>query len=267
MKNLLSPKLIGLIGESFVAVHKEFDLSRFKTTASDGLSEKTLSQRGAHIADALAHELPADFSEAQPLLLASLGPETQEEDGLKSFFFWPHAVYISKYGVDHFALGMDANLALTLRFTAEFSIRPFIEKHQDRTIALLHSWAAHPNHHIRRLVSEGTRPRLPWASHLKTFIADPSPALPLLDVLKDDPELYVRRSVANHLGDILKDHPKLVYDLCKMWIKEISHMKGDTTGRRNNRRWMIRHAVRLPANKGNSTALQLRRLAANVAGE
>ena len=103
-----------------------------------------------------------------------------------------------------------------------------------------------------RSCSEGSRPRLPWAMRIPAFIKDPRPVLPILEALKDDPDLYVRRSVANHLGDIAKDHPQLAFEVCKRWIE----------GASPERRWLIRHAVRHPAKKGVKVALRLRKLAA-----
>jgi 3-methyladenine DNA glycosylase AlkC len=103
--------------------------------------------------------------------------------------------------------------ALTQRFTAEFAIRPFIVQHPQRTLATLQRWVHDPSAHVRRLVSEGSRPRLPWGLRLQALVRDPSPTLPLLRALQDDPSAYVRRSVANHLNDIAKDHPALVVAL------------------------------------------------------
>jgi 3-methyladenine DNA glycosylase AlkC len=137
---------------------------------------------------------------------------------------------------------------LTRRFSAEFSIRPFLDRWPGRTLERLAEWTRDPDPHVRRLCSEGTRPRLPWASRLQGFIRDPRPVLPILEALKDDPDLYVRRSVANHLGDIAKDHPELVFEICERWL----------AGANDERRWLIRHAVRHPAKKGVKAALRLR---------
>jgi 3-methyladenine DNA glycosylase AlkC len=147
---------------------------------------------------------------------------------------------------------MRAQYELTRRFSAEFSIRPFLIRWPERTVAQLLAWTSDPDPHVRRLCSEGTRPRLPWGTRIPGFIKDPRPTLPILEALKDDPELYVRRSVANHLGDIAKDHPELVFDLCRRWVK----------GASAERNWLIRHAVRHPAKKGFEAALEIRKLAA-----
>jgi 3-methyladenine DNA glycosylase AlkC len=154
-------------------------------------------------------------------------------------------------GCDPFEPAMALQNALTRRFSAEFSIRPFLIRWPERTLARLMVWTHDPDPHVRRLCSEGTRPRLPWATRIPAFVQDPGPVLPILESLKDDPDLYVRRSVANHLGDIAKDHPALVFDLCRRWVD----------GASPERRWLIRHAVRHPAKKGVKAALRLRALA------
>ena len=118
----------------------------------------------------------------------------------------------------------------------------------ERTLARLMEWSSDPSAHVRRLCSEGSRPRLPWAMRLPDFVKDPRPALPILEALKDDPSLYVRRSVANHLGDIAKDHPELAFSIAERWLADAS----------KERRWVIRHALRHPAKQGVAEALRIR---------
>lgn len=158
---------------------------------------------------------------------------------------------------------MAANYEITKRFTAEFCVRPFLIEHRGECLKLLKRWATDANPHVRRLVSEGTRPRLPWAMRLPEFQSDPSHTLPLLEMLKDDPELYVRRSVANHLADIAKDHPDVAFDVCESWLRELR--KSADERRSANRRWVVRHAVRLPAKKGVARALELQARASRPA--
>lgn len=150
------------------------------------------------------------------------------------------------------------------RFAAPSSIQrgvPLKElMDQSNCLTLLQRWATDPNPHVRRLVSEGTRPRLPWAMRLPEFQEEnPGLSLPLLEALKDDSELYVRRSVANHLGDIAKDHPDVTFARCEAWLAELEGVGEPAAG---NRKWIVRHAVRHPAQKGNPRALALRALAA-----
>lgn len=251
--------LIRLITQTFAEVVPKFDGRSFEQTAMDGLEALELSQRARQIGLALAEQLPQRFSEACPLLVASFGPELTrtEGNGLAPFFYLPHSHLIMERGLADFENGMRANYELTKRFSAEFSIRPFLTKYPDQSLMLLRSWTKDPNAHVRRLVSEGTRPRLPWAGRLREFQQNPQRMLPLLDLLKDDPELYVRRSVANHLADILKDHPDVIYETCEQWLKEIAK-KSTPAEIVKSRKWMIRHAVRLPAKKDDARALELR---------
>ena len=259
LKDMMGLTLVRLITQSFVEIVPKFDGRSFEQTAMDGLESLELSQRARQIGLALAEQLPQSFSEACPLLLASFGPELTrtEGNGLAPFFYLPHSHLIMERGLADFENGMRANYELTKRFSAEFSIRPFLTKYPDQSLQLLKSWTKDPNAHVRRLVSEGTRPRLPWAGRLREFQQNPQRMLPVLDLLKDDPELYVRRSVANHLADILKDHPDVIYETCEQWLKEIAK-KSTPAEIVKSRKWMIRHAVRLPAKKGDARALELR---------
>jgi 3-methyladenine DNA glycosylase AlkC len=206
----------------------------------------------------MAAHLPASFDALAPLLVQSFGPPlaATEGNGLAPFFYFPHSQLIATRGVSSFASGMQANYELTQRFTAEFSIRPFLIQHRTKALRMLQRWARDDNPHVRRLVSEGTRPRLPWAMRLPEFQADPTLALPLLELLKDDAELYVRRSVANHLGDIAKDHLDFALDVCEMWLEEVRRSDDETLA--THRRWIVRHAVRHPAKKGHARAVELR---------
>jgi 3-methyladenine DNA glycosylase AlkC len=116
---------------------------------------------------------------------------------------------------------------------------------------LLLDWTSDPDPHVRRLCSEGTRSSLPWATRIPAFIANPDPVFPILEALKCDQSLYVRRSVANHLGDIAKDHPEKVFAICERWLSRAT----------NEVKWLIRHALRHPAKKWDKSALQLRDVA------
>jgi 3-methyladenine DNA glycosylase AlkC len=157
----------------------------------------------------------------------------------------PHTLFVAEFGLGHFELSMQAHHALTQRFTAEFSIRPFLIQHTEATLERLMDWTHDPSEHVRRLVSEGTRPRLPWASRLPAFQRNPKPVLALLERLKDDPAHYVRRSVANNLNDIGKDHPDLLADTGRAWLK-------DATA---ERQWVVQHALRSAIKRGEPGAL------------
>ncbi|MDG1896597.1 MAG: hypothetical protein P8J37_16970 [Fuerstiella sp.] len=265
LKELMDRRLVRLISESLSDVLPRFDEKRFKLRASRGLKNLELKDRALNIANAMADQFSSDFAEVAPLLIRSFGPTLNAtgDNGLAPFFYFPHAQLIGNYGVSSFESGMLANYELTKRFTAEFSVRPFLVEHRAKSLKLLSQWTQDSNPHVRRLVSEGTRPRLPWAMRLREFQKDPNLSLPLLEKLKDDSELYVRRSVANHLGDIAKDLPGFAFDVCRKWLKEV---KGaDDLVRTKNRHWIVRHALRHPAKKGVSRAVAIRQAAADPA--
>lgn len=245
-----------------VAVVPTFNADKFKRRALQGLGKFGLMQRAAQVARALANELPLDFDAAARVLVASLGPELKatEGNGLAPFFYLPHSQVIANQGVECLKSGLWACYELTKRFTAEFCIRPFLVKHEADTLKVLSVWAADPNPHVRRLVSEGTRPRLPWGIRLRAFQNDPQPTLNLLETLKGDPVPYVQRSVANHLGDVLKDNPETAYATCERWIDEITSLGLDRK-QAKLRLWTVRHALRLPAKNGEPRAVQLRQSA------
>ena len=229
------------------AVHPRFDVDAFLHDALSGYEALALMPRGTHMARALQRHLPADYPQALGILLASIDQPHGRPSGLSlaSFLFLPHTVFVAEFGLGHFALSMQAQHTLTQRFTAEFSIRPFLQHHPDATLAQLMEWTRDPSEHVRRLVSEGTRPRLPWASRLPAFQRDPAPVLALLERLKDDPALYVRRSVANNLNDIGKDHPALLANTAKAWLQ----------GATPERHWIVQHALRSAVKRGEAGAL------------
>lgn len=264
LKELLDGRLVKLIGESLVQAVPGFDVRRFQARAVRDLDKLELKERALSIAQAMAEQLPAAFDELSPLLIRSLGPPLVRTagNGLAPFFYFPHTHLIATSGLSSFDSGMAANYEITQRFTAEFSIRPFLIQYRSRCLRVLQRWARDDSPHVRRLVSEGTRPRLPWAMRLPEFQADPHLALPLLEMLRDDPELYVRRSVANHLGDIAKDHRDTALDVCDTWLEEVR--RSDNVTDVENRRWIVRHALRHPASKGSARAIRIRELASRT---
>lgn len=262
LAELLDREAVDCLAHNISLVYPRFDAKRFRLDALKGLVPLGLLERGFHLAESLRPFLPPRYEDAVAVLLRSLTPPLERTDdfGLGVFFYLPHVRFVAVYGLDGghnggrdpFEISMRAQYELTRRFSAEFSIRAFLLREQERTLARLREWTREADPHVRRLCSEGTRPRLPWGPRLPAFVKDPRPALPILEALKDDPDLYVRRSVANHLGDIAKDHPALAFDLCERWLRKASA----------KRRWLIRHALRYPARKGSAAALRLRRMAA-----
>ncbi len=152
--------------------------------------------------------------------------------------------YVELYGLDHFDESMVAIEEVTQLISAEFAVRPFIVKYPNQTMKQMLRWSKHKNEHVRRLASEGCRPRLPWAMGLPEFKKDPSPILPILENLKRDKSEYVRRSVANNLNDIAKDHPQLILQIAKKW-KGISPETD----------WILKHGSRTLLKQGHNDAL------------
>ncbi len=231
-----------------------FDRDTFVARATQGLDALELKARALQIADALAHTLPSDFCEAAAVLeaaLASVEPDDNasgaatRDDGLSGWILWSAGEFVAQRGLAHPARALQALHAITQRFTAEFAIRPFLVTHPEHTLRTLATWVHDPSSHVRRLVSEGSRPRLPWGLQLKALIADPSPTLPLLRALQDDPSAYVRRSVANHLNDIAKDHPALVAE----WLE--THLPSAGPARRA----LLKHASRTLIKRGDARVL------------
>lgn len=262
LKGLLGSEAVACLARNIGLVHSGFDEPRFVECALNGLEPLELMQRGLHIAKALRQCLPVRYAEAAGVLMASLTPAQMEADafGLSAFFYLPHSCWIAEYGQDWnynsgqdpFDVSMGAMHALTMRFTAEFAIRPFLIQQQERTLGQLMRWVVDPNPHVRRLCSEGCRPRLPWGRRIPALLKDPTPTLPILEMLKDDASLYVRRCVANHLGDIAKSHSELAFSVCERWLDE---------GASDALKWVIRHAVRYPAKQGDVRALAIREAA------
>jgi 3-methyladenine DNA glycosylase AlkC len=261
LKMLLGKEAINQLGENLNIVYANFNKKAFSKDALNGLEPLSLKERAQHIATGMRIYLPEKYADAIDIILNSLTPPLQktQDNGMAPIFYMPHGYYIATYGVDPvynansdpFNISMAAQYELTQRFTSEFSIRAFLINDLDRTLKVLYKWMKDPNPHIRRLCSEGTRPRLPWASKLTAFVEDPSPVLPILEELKNDPELYVRRSVANHVGDIAKDHLELALDLCEKWLD----------GASKELKWVIRHAVRNPVKRKNKRAIEIREAA------
>ncbi len=154
--------------------------------------------------------------------------------------------YVGLHGLEHFDLSMRLLKEMTKRSSSELGIRFFLLEKPERTLSVLKSWTNDSNYHVRRLVSEGTRPRLPWAMRLPAFIEDPAPILPLLEALKDDENEYVRHSVENNLNDIAQDHPDVVAQLAKRWLKKAG----------KNRERLVRHACRTLIKQGHQRTLQ-----------
>jgi len=249
MKEGLNTASAERIAGAISQVYPAFSVEQFLQQVDSGLSGLELKERVNHFIDALATHLPQDFVNCHKIL-TQLKPHWDHgnpEDPLRSFAAWPVTDFVAKYGIDTPDLAFDCLHYLTSLFSAEFAIRPFIEKYPELSSKYLAQWVTDEDYHVRRLTSEGTRPRLPWGIRLKAFCQDPTPNLDLLEKLKDDDSEYVRRSVANHLNDIAKDNPGIVINLCKYWIKDASA----------NTQWVIKHACRSLIKSGNPDVFPL----------
>ncbi|MFC5407261.1 DNA alkylation repair protein [Cohnella soli] len=220
--------------------YPSFDEKSFvRTTLGPGWDELELKGRMRKITETLGATLPSDYGKALDVLEAI-------SDDCRGFPYLFFPDFVETFGLDHW----DRSIAALERFTklssAEFAVRPFIKRDQARMMAQMESWAEHPNEHVRRLASEGCRPRLPWADALPELKRDPGPIWPILEMLKADPSEYVRKSVANNLNDISKDHPALVLEVAKRWF-----------GQRQESDWIVRHGCRGLIRAANPEAMAL----------
>ncbi|MCH2204947.1 MAG: DNA alkylation repair protein [Lentisphaerales bacterium] len=225
----------------------EFDQQSFQQQVYKSFEDLSFSERNNRIAEALRDNLPQSYLKAVDVVFSSLGDELPEKEleGYDGFIYMAVCAFVSLAGMDHFQESMDIQKELTKRFTAEFSIRYFIQKYPEKSMAQMKVWATDNNCHVRRLASEGCRPRLPMSIRLHRFVKDPSEVLQILEILKFDSQLYVRRSVANNLNDIAKDHPDLVVEIMTKWQSE------------GVDDWLIKHALRTLFKQGNKHALKL----------
>ncbi|MFW2382186.1 MAG: DNA alkylation repair protein [Acidimicrobiales bacterium] len=262
LKNMFGPEMVHRTAAAIAPVFDEFDGDGFTATALDGFEDLELTPRCRQIAAALAEYLPDDRERAINILVDSLGPELPncdpsdapptgdaavDENPMAAFIYISYGYFLADHGGDHFDAAIRANYEITKRASSEFSIRTPLRDHTEATLEVLKGWAVDDNVHVRRCVSEGTRPRLPWSFRLKVFQDDPTPVIELLELLKDDPVEYVRRSVANNLNDIAKDHPDLVVEVAQRWWAD-----GD-----DNRRRLVRHGLRTLIKAGDPGALDV----------
>ncbi|WP_335945714.1 DNA alkylation repair protein [Pseudomonas sp. G166] len=238
LKEIFNSARLEHIASEMLVVYPAFDAKAFLHMANEGLAELSVMQRMARVSECLHAVLPLDY-EASLELLRDLAPR------LNSMFvsmFLPH--YVASYGRHAFDLSMDALKYFTRFGSSEFAVRHFLRDDLARTLKVMHDWALDTNEHVRRLASEGSRPRLPWSFHLEPIQANPDLAAAILDALKTDDSLYVRKSVANHLNDVTKQHPDWVLDQIEGWPLQDRHTA-----------WIARHALRSLIKQGHPRAL------------
>jgi 3-methyladenine DNA glycosylase AlkC len=225
-----------LLANKISVVYPEFAAKDFVREVRKGVVGQRYTQRVAVIADALHQYLPQDYPEALAILLRILGPENPEETGMFTHFYWllPVGSFVERYGLDHFVVSMKALEEITKRNTGEYAIRPFARAYPRKTLATCRRWAKSKNFHLRRLASEGLRPKLPWATKLDVWNDDPAPVFAILELLKEDEVKFVKKSVANHVRDWLKVNPRAAKTLIAQW----SASKNEHT------QWILKHAQR-----------------------
>ncbi len=226
----------------------DWDREGFRRAALDGLDALELKGRVAQVADALRAALPGPYPAALRQLLSGVPAAPPPGSGLtEDWSYWPLCTFVEHHGLDHPGLSLDAMERLTPHWSCEFALRPYFAADPLGVRERLERWVEHPSVHLRRLVSEGTRPRLPWGERLRHRVRHPEFLLPLLERLRDDPEDYVRRSVANHLNDIAKDHPELLLRVAAAWSE----------GAPPARQRLIKHALRTLIKAGEPRAYAL----------
>lgn len=249
-KTLLSPAVVQAASVALARAGGRAE--GFAERATAGLEALEMKARARHIAAALAGALPEGLEARLATLEAMLHPEVDgagplDGRGLRGWAVWPLTMVVADEGLADPPAALAVLRQMTMRFTSEFAVRPFLNADLPGTLAILDQWRDDPNPHVRRWLSEGTRPRLPWGEVLPALIADPTPTLPLLAHLRDDPSEYVRRSVANHLNDIARDHPALAVRVAGEWM----------AGAPAPRRALLKHAMRGRIKAGDAGALAI----------
>ncbi|MDX9678237.1 DNA alkylation repair protein [Pseudomonas zeae] len=238
LKEIFNAERLQHIASEMSAVYPAFKVKAFLKHAQDGLAELSVMQRMARVSESLHAVLPLDYQDSLDVL-RELAPRLNS--GFVSMCL-PH--YVASYGGHAFDTSMDALKHFTTFGSSEFAIRHFLRSDLERSLERMHDWTRDENHHVRRLASEGSRPRLPWSFRLEAVQADPQLAAGILDRLKADESLYVRKSVANHLNDVTKVHPAWVLDTIEGWSLENKHTA-----------WIAKHALRSLIKQGDLRAL------------
>jgi 3-methyladenine DNA glycosylase AlkC len=261
MSNLLKDLYSKEFFQNFSVILNEvipnFDKKKFiQQIFVENWQEKELKQRMRHTTLVLHSILANDYKKAAQQIeqMIKIIQIKEANQNTLPYLFFPD--YIECHGIDDFETSTKSMEFITQFISCEFAVRPFIKKYQQKMIDKMCHWSLHKNHHVRRLASEGSRPRLPWAMALPEYKKDPKPILPILENLKTDQSEYVRRSVANSLNDMAKDHPQIVISIAKKW-KGISK---ETDG-------IIKHGARTLLKQGNKEILSYYGLLDNQAIE
>lgn len=229
-------KLALLLSQKLVVVYKQFNTKEFVRSVKKEVVGKSYKERVEILADLLKKFLPEKYTDALAILMQILGPENEEETGMFTNFYWllPVGKFIEKYGLNDFNVSIKAIGELTKRNTGEYAIRPFARKYPEKTVAMCKKWAKSKNFHLRRLASEGLRPKLPWATKLDIWNENLKPIFEILELLKEDDIKFVKKSVANHVRDWIKVNPKEAQKIIHRW----------STSKNEHTKWILKHAQR-----------------------
>jgi len=242
LKDIYNEEFISKISQSIKEVYPNFEDKKFiNLVFNEQWVEKTLKERMRHITLCLGETLPKDYLEALSILKQIVNMFPKNNLGC---IFFPD--FVEVYGLANWDSSIEALALFTQHSTSEFAVRPFIVEDEEKMMTQMVEWSKHPNEHVRRLASEGSRPRLPWGMVLRSLKNDPSPILPILENLKEDESLYVRKSVANNINDISRDHPNLVLNLAKSWYGTNAYTN-----------WIVKHACRTLLKQGNKEAMSI----------
>lgn len=250
LKNQYSKLFFKAFVRNVTVVYPSFNGSNFiNSVFINHWDALELKQRMRHVSTVLNQHLSGSYSNDIDILLRVIDVALEKEQQGEKFdrlvyMFVPD--YVQQYGLNDYLTSVKAMEKITSFFSCEFAVRPFIVKYENKMMQQMLVWASSKNEHVRRLASEGCRPRLPWAMALPRFKKDPSLVLPILKLLKNDSSLYVRRSVANNLNDIAKDNPKLVINMAQQWY-----------GKTPQTNWVVKHACRTLLKQGNQTIMRL----------
>ena len=249
---LFNKEKITMLAKEISSVSDLFNERAFIKDALEGFKTRELKERISFIAELFDEYIPGGYEQKLKVILTSL-PEpldpTRHDDDFGSFLYAPHSRFVAMYGnsKEHLKISLHAIREITKRFSAEFAIRTFLNHHYEETIKFLDECSKDANYHVRRLASEGTRPKLPWAEKVEIQRSDEKK---ILDRLHKDPTRYVTRSVANHLNDIYKTDPNVVYEILGEWIENGKQEREELL-------WIIRHALRNALALGDTRALRL----------
>ncbi len=240
LKEMFNKDYYQSLANKIEKTEKKFDKSGFIKSALQGLEAHSLNERMRRTSALLHQYLPGNYQRHLEVFKEVI---RQLPAGYTNLVF---PDYVAQFGLQEVKASLDALKVFTAYGSSEFAIRVFLKNHFDTSIRALYKWSEDENHHVRRLASEGSRPRLPWSFKLDRMIEDPTIAQPILENLKEDAELYVRKSVANHLNDVSKDNPEYLIKLLKSWKSDHPHTK-----------WIIKHASRSLIKKGNTDSLSI----------